>query len=93
MVPIGLTLKASNKKYQLSPQGELMLIHRCQECGKISVNRIAADDIAENIYEIYQHSLQISSQVRILLEKGGVRALRLGDEAVVRARLFGLAYA
>jgi len=26
-----------------------MLIHRCQECGKISINRIAADDIAETI--------------------------------------------
>jgi hypothetical protein len=35
MKPIGLSLKKD---------GELMIVHRCLGCGKISPNRIAGDD-------------------------------------------------
>lgn len=93
MAPVGLALKASYKKYQQSHQGELMLIHRCQDCGKISINRIAADDIAENIYEVFLCSLQAPVQARAQLEKEGIRALRWEDEEIVLARLFGQSYA
>jgi hypothetical protein len=51
MRPVGLTEKRVHKKY--GPQrGELMLIHQCQACGKISINRIAADDDAQALEEI-----------------------------------------
>jgi len=93
MAPVGLALKASNKKYQKAIQGELMLIHCCQDCKKISINRIAADDIAENIYEIYIRSLQLSHQHREQLDRSGIRALQQVDEEIVRARLFGWVYA
>ena len=35
MKPIGLTFKKD---------GELMIVHKCLNCGKISRNRIAGDD-------------------------------------------------
>ncbi len=45
MVPIGLTLKKIKPdKYHPEKKGELMIIHKCQTCQKISINRIAADD-------------------------------------------------
>ena len=44
MMPVGLTVKRSRDKYARGLQGELMLVHRCKECGALSINRIAADD-------------------------------------------------
>ncbi len=88
MRPIGLTFKQTRKKY--SPQrGELMLIHLCSECGKVSVNRIAADDDAETIYDVYRHSLALDVPTRALLERNGVQALTSADTEAVCAQLFG----
>ena len=69
-----------------------MLIHCCEDCGKISINRIAADDIAEYIYEIFKHSLQLGRQTQEQLEMNGIQLLQRMDEAIVRARLFGRVY-
>ncbi len=44
MIPVGLTVKRSRDKYANDGQGELMLVHRCTDCGDLSINRIAADD-------------------------------------------------
>jgi hypothetical protein len=89
MEPVGLALKKTHKKYEIKAQGELMLIHCCKDCGKFSLNRIAADDIAENIYEIFIHSQRIDRQTQALLEQDGIQPLQPEDEAIVRARLFG----
>lgn len=88
MRPIGLTLKRTKKKYG-SQQGELMIIHQCVECGKISANRIAADDIADTVYEIFEQSLHLSPALRALIEQNGIMLLDAQDEDIVRARLFG----
>ncbi len=51
MRAVGLTLKRVKKKY--GPQlGEVMLIHRCETCGQLSYNRIAADDNLEKLSEL-----------------------------------------
>ena len=92
MAPVGLSLKISNGKYKGSFEGELMLIHCCEDCGKISINRIAADDIAEYIYEIFKHSLKLGRQTQEQLEMNGIQLLQRMDEAIVRARLFGRVY-
>ena len=57
-----------------------MLIHCCQECGKMSINRIAADDIVQNIYEIYLRSFALDDQVRSRLKQEGIRLLQQADE-------------
>lgn len=82
MRPVGLTLKRTGKKYHAETSGELMLIHECAECGKLSINRIAADDLAERVLEVFARSLK--EWLPIL---GDIQLLK--NEALVRTRLFG----
>lgn len=91
MKPAGLTLKRTNKKYGGGNQGELMLIHLCTECERVSINRIAADDVASAIYTVYTQSLDLSPGIRARLRGSGVQPLAAGDDWLVRARLFGIA--
>src|SRR5512133_285586 len=88
MQPVGLTLKRTNKKYG-KQQGELMLIHYCIECASISINRIAADDDAENILAIFENASQLDGYIRSQIEKTGIQPLGVADIEIVRARLFG----
>ncbi len=88
MQPVGLALKRTNKKYGRQ-QGELMIIHRCVDCGSLSVNRIAADDDAENILGIFEASLALDPSTRLNIAQNGIQALTAEDADVVRARLFG----
>ena len=53
MEPLGLTLKKGG--------GELMLVHRCCGCGKISKNRVAGDDNSVailNLFDAYVDDIQ-----------------------------------
>ncbi len=54
MTPVGLTLKKTGKKYGPAGDGELMLVHCCQGCGKLSLNRIAADDDPEKLLALLE---------------------------------------
>jgi len=89
MKPIGLTLKRTAKKYYRQNQGELMLVHQCTDCGSHSINRIAADDISEAVYEIYQSSFHLEAQIRTRLKKCSVHVLDVADRGLVESRLFG----
>lgn len=88
MKPVGLTVKKTAKKYG-PVQGELMLIHLCVECGKLSINRIAADDDAQRVLEMFEASLRLDAPVRQRLAESEIRTLGATDLALVRARLFG----
>ncbi len=88
MKPIGLALKKTGKKYG-SGQGELMLIHHCQECGKVSINRIAADDLAEKLYELFERSLSMDAPSRAAIVASGIQMLTGRDRRMVKSRLFG----
>jgi hypothetical protein len=90
MRPVGLAMKKSRKKYGDTARGELMLIHQCEECGKLSINRIAADDIAERIYEILDGASGLSVDTHHQLKQNGIQPLELEDAAVVKNRLFGI---
>jgi len=57
MRPVGLTLTRTRNKYAREDSGELMLIHHCLGCGKLSINRIAADDNAESWWKYLIHRL------------------------------------
>jgi hypothetical protein len=89
MQPIGLTLKRTRKKYGRAQYGELMLIHQCIDCGKVSVNRIAADDDAVSIFDIYQGSVQLDVLMKTELAQGGIRPLEAVDGYIIQAQLFG----
>jgi hypothetical protein len=88
MKPIGLTLKKTRKKYGPGT-GELMLVHECSDCGKLSINRIAADDDVERIFEIFNASKEIDTAVKARLEESEIAFLSEEDRQELRAQLLG----
>ena len=89
MKPIGLTVKHTGKKYGNAGQGELMIIHRCSGCGKISINRIAADDSAGSLLALYKRSQQMESDLLLSLAESGIQPLQAADLTTVYSQLFG----
>ncbi|MBM3205666.1 RNHCP domain-containing protein, partial [Candidatus Shapirobacteria bacterium] len=69
MEPIGLTFKNEGfDKYGQRKQGELMVIHLCQDCGHLSINRLAADDKPETVLKIFEASLKLPSKIKNILK-------------------------
>lgn len=89
MRPIGLTLKRNRNKYQTGPGGEMMLIHECEDCRALSINRIAADDDLETIQSVFQASLRGGPSLQALMASQGILLLAMNHASVVRARLYG----
>ncbi len=93
MRPTALTVKQSNKKYNRDGQGELMLVHICIECGRPSINRIAADDDSEQILKVFERSFDLSLRTRVLCEENRIELLQPGDYEIVRTQLLGKEFA
>jgi RNHCP domain len=91
MKPIGLTLKHTPSKYATETQGELMLIHQCEECGKVSINRIAADDDTEAILTVFESSQWLDPYTHSLLVEGSIFVLGAAEASLLHRRLFGQA--
>ncbi len=91
MEPIGLTFKKEGEKdkYGKARQGELMLIHECLRCNKISINRIAGDDKPKTIIDLFEKSQKIDFHKKKLLEESNINLLREGDREEVERQLFG----
>lgn len=89
MRPAALTLKQSHKKYNRFGQGELMLVHLCLECERTSINRIAADDVAEQILRVFDDSLKMDTHTRKLFEENGILILADKDSGAVHEQLAG----
>ena len=91
MQPIGLTFKQEgNDKYDKLKQGELMIIHKCIACEKISINRIASDDDTDTILKIFAESKKLSPIKRKQLQEKGVQLLTNQDKEKILIQLFGL---
>lgn len=88
MRPIGLTLKRSRSKYAVD-DGELMLIHHCLGCGKLSINRIAADDNAEKLLSVFNSSGEMDPQLLERIDGQDIRLLGRNDLNLVLSRLYG----
>ncbi len=90
MKPIGLTFKKIRKdKYGKSKQGELMLIHYCQICGKISINRIAADDNTNSIIKVFESSKRLDPLINKQLIQQKIKLLAKSNENELKIQLFG----
>jgi predicted RNA-binding Zn-ribbon protein involved in translation (DUF1610 family) len=89
MQPIGLTVKQIHKKYTNQEKGELMLIHRCTGCGKISINRIASDDSTGALITLYEQADEFSVELRVELAAQKIYPLLSGDITTVFSQLFG----
>jgi len=89
MRPIGLTLKKNRNKYQSGPGGELMLIHECEDCRTLSINRIAADDDPATILSIFEESLLYGTNLQSRMISQGILLLTEEHAQLVHIRLFG----
>ena len=90
MEPIGLTFKKEGfDKYGKSRQGELMVIHQCQDCGQISINRLAADDDPQIVLKIFEESKKLEEETLAKLGEERIRLLSQKDEQEIHTQLFG----
>lgn len=74
MKPVGLSCK---------PNGELMIVHQCLNCGKISPNRIAGDDNPQVIVSLLNNLDRPNIATRLLSEE---------DKEMVLTILYGCDY-
>ncbi len=89
MRPLGLTMKPGHNKYAPGG-GEMMLVHLCVDCGRVSLNRIAADDDAQTLMEIFATCRTLPSGTRDMLLASGVRLLGGPEARVVQRQLLGI---
>lgn len=85
MEPIGLTFKHEGH----SRKGEIMLIHLCSLCQKISINRIARDDPEYEIVEVFNLSFSLMRDIKERLAAAGIYLLSEIDEQDLKIQLFG----
>jgi hypothetical protein len=64
MHPVGVTFKKKRgDKWGKKQPGELMLIHICEKCGRINLNRVASDDDPNEILKIIEKR-SISEEIK-----------------------------
>ena len=93
MQPIGLTFKKQKQKYVSTySNSELMIVHRCLSCGKISTNRIAGDDNGYVVVNIFTDSLSLDENIRIKAADLTIYLLTMEDKELMLRSLFGNNY-
>jgi hypothetical protein len=85
MEPIGLTFKHEGYK----KIGEVMLIHFCLGCQKISINRIARDDSEYKILETLNASFSLNDALKNRLSGNDIYLLTESDNQELSVQLFG----
>lgn len=85
MQPIGLTFKHEG----IGKQGEVMLIHLCSICQKVSINRVARDDLEQDILSIFEISLGMGEDIKTMLQIKDVVLLSESNRSELNIQLFG----
>jgi hypothetical protein len=85
MKPIGLTFKHEGH----GRRGEVMIIHLCSSCSKVSINRIARDDPEFKVQEIFTGSFELDADSKQLLANNGIYLMSSGDSDELSMQLFG----
>ena len=90
MRPIGLTFKNSRTdKWGGEVQNELMLIHECVRCKKISINRILTDDDPKEILNVFEKGIQMDQDKKQELEIIDIKVLGEESREEVKKQMFG----
>jgi hypothetical protein len=89
MAPAGLTLKRSRDKYAQEQAGELMLVHRCTDCGALSINRVAADDDPVRLLAALNGPVEARSALQSACARQGIRLLTEANRPLVLTQLYG----
>jgi len=91
MEPIGLTFKKEGvDKYGKEKEGEIMIIHKCTKCGKVSINRIAGDDHEKEIFNLFKKTININKELKEKLEEKDIIPLREEDKEELTRQLLGV---
>ena len=85
MQPIGLTFKHAG----YGKQGEVMVIHHCLSCGKLSINRIARDDSEQKLLCVFEQSFALCNELRDRLKHSDIYLLCQRDSEQLQRQLFG----
>jgi DNA-directed RNA polymerase subunit RPC12/RpoP len=76
-------------KYGREREGELMLIHECSVCGRISINRLAADDDEAAIISLFNGSFSLPEKLKKKISKEGIVIAGPAEKKKVFIKLFG----
>lgn len=85
MKPVGLTFRHEGQENR----GEVMLIHDCAGCEKISINRLAADDDDQLVLDIFETSLAMPNEEKQALQEMGIYVALVSDKPEILISLFG----
>ena len=93
MEPIGLTLKElTYNPFTQRTSGELMVVHLCLNCDRISCNRIAGDDNSHVIVCLLEKPSNLSGAIISKLTNQNIRLLTQSDKRKVLTILYGYDY-
>ena len=85
MKPIGLSFKQEGQ----GKIGELILIHQCANCKKISINRLAGDDDITAIQQTFENSMRLKKEIKERLDREDVYLANEKDRQEIQMQLFG----
>lgn len=93
MQPIALVFK----NYTVNPftdrgSGELMIIHQCLNCGRISPNRVSGDDNEYQILSVLKESINLNENISIRLKNQGLELITISNKEEALISLFGVNY-
>ena len=88
MAPVALTTKIVQNRYG-SGAGELMLVHCCEACRALSINRIAADDRTDQLLQVFRTSKDLDPALSTQIEAAGIYPIMQDEFWLVRRQLFG----
>jgi hypothetical protein len=93
MKPIGLNFKNLRQNpYTGRINGELMIVHQCLVCGKISSNRIAGDDDPIRVASLLEKTNKLGKKTTKKLTSLGIKLLTQKDKPEVLTTLYGYDY-
>ncbi len=79
MKPLGISLKKDG--------GEVMIIHDCQKCGKLNINRISAEDDERTIMNLFFQSRKLDTKLFKKIRDNGL--ILVDDEKILLTLLYG----
>lgn len=93
MKPIAIAFK----DYEVNPftdrgGGELMIVHLCLNCGKLSPNRIAGDDSEYQIICVLKESLCLNEDIAMKLENMELELITNKNKEEALISLMGINY-
>jgi hypothetical protein len=93
MQPVAIAFK----DYRINPftnkgSGELMIVHKCLNCAKLSPNRISGDDNEYQIVSILKESINLNENMLSQLRNMGLEPITTSNIIEAYISLFGINY-